>query len=630
MKTATVRNNTTTENIESYSYELYASPELFDSLIKGIYKQPIEAIIRELSTNAADAHTEAGHDRPFDVYLPSRFDSKFIIRDYGPGLTPDKMRDVFTKIGKSDKNESNDFTGCFGLGSKSPFAYTDQFLIESFIDGKKYCYLSFIGEDGIPQLGRAVDQGIPMVMDTDEPNGTRITIQVNSYDCYKFVDVSKRTYQFFKVRPNIHGQTIYYDEEILSGDGYKYFNNQNSYAVMGNVAYPLEHPEAIKGVSYYFDIGDLEIVASRDALRDCEKTRQSLKKILVVNQAIADEYNKKLKTVIKLQDAWTLYSTFPVKGKTEFNGHEITSTGVKLSDNIELIVPNTLKDQSQNTDTIHQYHMNRLSFIYLDSLDSYKLRLNDNRYNQCCILARNPVEKIRLCVLFGIQDSDFVDISTLPVIHSNRASNYGFTKPTFSEFSYNVRATQCWQSTEHDFEDGGIYVQTMWYDAINTVSGKRVNHNSLEEMIIVYQKIVGHDIDVYGIVKRDVETFKNSPLWTDFFTLFEEIQQNPYFIAHASKLAWLQECEPILERDDVDEVLLQHRTLRRIKRQQERLNAKTKGDSAEYKRYFKLIEMKPIKYSNFYPMLEYGNYYWEHAQKDAINYINLVNGAKNA
>ena len=40
--------------------------------------------------------------------------------------------------------------GVLGLGSKSPFAYTDQFTVESFQGGTKRTYTAYKNEDGNP------------------------------------------------------------------------------------------------------------------------------------------------------------------------------------------------------------------------------------------------------------------------------------------------------------------------------------------------------------------------------------------------------------------------------------------------------------------------------------------------
>ena len=74
-------------SFEESNYTIEASAKAFSILSDGLYANKIEAVIRELSTNAYDSHVDAGHpDKPFLVHLPNRFKPVFYIRDYGTGL----------------------------------------------------------------------------------------------------------------------------------------------------------------------------------------------------------------------------------------------------------------------------------------------------------------------------------------------------------------------------------------------------------------------------------------------------------------------------------------------------------------------------------------------------------------
>ena len=117
-------------------FKLKSSKHAFQLLSSGLYTNKIQAVIRELSCNAADAHVlNSNQKTAFDVKLPNRLDSQFYVRDYGPGLSDDGVMNLYTTYFESTKSESNDFTGGFGVGSKSPFAYTDMFTVESIHTG---------------------------------------------------------------------------------------------------------------------------------------------------------------------------------------------------------------------------------------------------------------------------------------------------------------------------------------------------------------------------------------------------------------------------------------------------------------------------------------------------------------
>lgn len=97
----------------------------FDLLTGGIYKNKIAAIVREISANAYDSHVSAGKsDVPFKVVLPNEFNPYFEVEDYGVGLDDEQIRNVYTVLFRSTKQDSNFDIGAFGLGSKTPITYT--------------------------------------------------------------------------------------------------------------------------------------------------------------------------------------------------------------------------------------------------------------------------------------------------------------------------------------------------------------------------------------------------------------------------------------------------------------------------------------------------------------------------
>ena len=96
---------------------------VFKVMSSTIYSNKLLALIREYSTNAMDANKEAGYTGPINVTIPSAFDNTLSFRDYGNGMTDDEVINTYTKYGASTKRNSNDYTGCLGIGSKAGFAY---------------------------------------------------------------------------------------------------------------------------------------------------------------------------------------------------------------------------------------------------------------------------------------------------------------------------------------------------------------------------------------------------------------------------------------------------------------------------------------------------------------------------
>ncbi len=161
---------------------------ILESLVK-IYSKPIESIVREIVSNCYDSHVEAGVNTPIFVgFKEDENMQKYVFfKDSGMGLSPDEMKDVYMVYANSTKRDvnesdnkilgvkSNPIHGAFGIGSKSPLSYTDEFYIDSIKDGVKYEYILFKGEDGIPELNELNHY------DIDEHNGVEIKIFLKNH-----------------------------------------------------------------------------------------------------------------------------------------------------------------------------------------------------------------------------------------------------------------------------------------------------------------------------------------------------------------------------------------------------------------------------------------------------------------
>ena len=147
-------------------FRIRNSAKAFNILSSGLYANKIRAIIRELSCNAIDSHTAAGKlDTQFEVHIPNALEPHFSIRDFGTGLTHEQVTNIYATYFESTKTDSNAFIGALGLGSKSPFSYTDNFTVTAIKDGKKGIYSAFINGEGVPSIA------LMMSEDTDEHAG---------------------------------------------------------------------------------------------------------------------------------------------------------------------------------------------------------------------------------------------------------------------------------------------------------------------------------------------------------------------------------------------------------------------------------------------------------------------------
>lgn len=161
-----------------------------------LYSNPIRVVTQEILCNARDAHREIGTPlRPVQVTLPSELNPTLEIKDFGIGISPERMSDVFLRYGNSTKRGDDTQTGGFGLGAKSPFAYTDSFVIETITGGYKRTYVAYIDESSIGKLSRMACHK------TKEPSGTTIKIPVQESDFETFRNEFLAVTKYWEPRP---------------------------------------------------------------------------------------------------------------------------------------------------------------------------------------------------------------------------------------------------------------------------------------------------------------------------------------------------------------------------------------------------------------------------------------------
>jgi len=312
---------------------------IFNVLRNQLYSDKILAVMREYSTNAVDAHVEVGkRDKPIEVTLPNRLEPIFKVRDFGPSLNDEEIKDVYAFYGESTKRNTNDQTGQLGLGSKSAFAYGDNFVINSFIGGKKHTYNAFIDPSQVGQISKL------SIEDTDEEDGVEIVVPVHSNDFDEFKEKALNLYKYFDVKPIIHGLQSNHEwkaiiekkENVLfAGDGWKWMEvrNENFYGrhrgdavvIMGNIGYPIDEDALNLNDNEYslrnllcenlvltLPIGDLEMSASREALQYTDFTRKNLvKKLKEIQRDIGKQIGEEFAGANTLHDAKCLFgSTF--------------------------------------------------------------------------------------------------------------------------------------------------------------------------------------------------------------------------------------------------------------------------------------------------------------------------------
>lgn len=218
------------------------NPTIMHVLSRDLYQRPIEAVVRETLTNALDAHVEAGTTHiPVDIKLPNWDDELFYIRDYGPGLSVERVNDLYLVYGKSTRRESNEYSGAFGLGCKASLAYTTSFMVTSYHEGQKHEFLVYYDQDNIPCLDHRSSEP------STEPSGLKVSLSMlNGVDYAHFHSAVTKILQhipeeYYNCITNGFSLTITYPEYTKYASLNLKSNKTGSFQIiMGYVAYDVD------------------------------------------------------------------------------------------------------------------------------------------------------------------------------------------------------------------------------------------------------------------------------------------------------------------------------------------------------------------------------------------------------
>jgi len=272
---------------ESRAFHFEFNETMFRMLSSTTYSDPIRAVIRELACNSSDAHEMAGtQDKRFEIHLPTTHEPEFIIRDYGVGMDDEEINDLFTMYGGSNKRGDNRTIGALGIGSKSPYAYTQMYNVITTKNGVTRTYVAHV-QDGMPRLTPDKVCETP-----DAPNGVTVQFSVKEKDIWEFENKAKIALEFFEPMPEVntpnfipHKQTY-----ILKGDSWGLRKEARTAAhgfacraIMGKVQYQvggidesrtnsLQRKLLEMPIDMHFPLGALEFATSRETLQLSEKT----------------------------------------------------------------------------------------------------------------------------------------------------------------------------------------------------------------------------------------------------------------------------------------------------------------------------------------------------------------------
>lgn len=278
---------------------------MFEMLSKSLYSKPIESIVRELTSNCFDSHKEANVDKAVVINYKSDEEGDFIsFQDFGVGLSPERIQSVYMKYFSSTKRGSNEQIGGFGLGSKTPLAYTDYFYINTNFDGIAYQYIFSKGESK-PTLDLLDEK------ETIEGNGTEVKIYIkNRNDYHKFQNALLTELCYFD-NVYFNNWDIENDYKIYETETFKYRNkaqySDELHLILGKVSYPVNWDELgldnrIKiPIGVKFEIGEFQVTPNRESIRYTDESKLLIKQ--KINAAL-DELRELYQDDTMLYDNW--------------------------------------------------------------------------------------------------------------------------------------------------------------------------------------------------------------------------------------------------------------------------------------------------------------------------------------
>lgn len=523
---------------------------ILEILRSKMYSNPIKTVCQEIMSNCRDAHVEAGKaEEPICVTIEesSAYPGKVIrFTDFGLGISPDRMANVFLLYGTSTKRASDDQIGGFGLGAKSPFAYSDVyriFTVTPVEDGMmNRVYQAKIDESKIGTLTLLYEEK------TDDPQGTTIEVPIKDGDVAHFVKHLTELTVFWDVKPIVFPSLVYPSRTYrFKAEGWCIPENRiNNYydfttqAVIGGIPYAIPHEtmrmlvssdEDLKslvsaGVELHFKTGELKVTANRESI-DLSATavktiKQRLEEALEELRALVAEECDALSSMAEAMKLHNRVGRLPVK--IMYTGREIISSVLRDLDLKRYTrassTPNGFKAIKYKVDDSSWYDVIKPEEL----TDPTKLVVECDKYsinNLIGLFQNNPVVKTLILVKFESASDratacthsaydlfGFPMLSTFPKAKAYAKPPMGGGKIGAVKI-FEPSMAPHWRATDQTLESGtGVYVVV---DGNKAEFGSSLLTHSKLEFLVHNIPDVSSGFKLYGILKNRMK--KIGPGW---------------------------------------------------------------------------------------------------------------------
>jgi hypothetical protein len=272
--------------------------------------------------------------------------------------------------------------------------------------------------------------------DTDEENGVMISVPVLSTDFNSFKTEVSRQLQWVKYPYLLDSQpSVYPNKDFLNKI---WAPNKESLAIMGGITYPFKISTSQQSwrddtpkIVVYFEIGELEVSASREALQYTEKTKKALTdKIELVKSDIKNELlGKKFENPVEFVKYFYSLVGYVKTVADPLMGKEIKFNGVNLN-NVDYpkdtsvggyrFEPRTLTNngaEDSNTRLYKYSYSNFCNYSYftyiiddLPSSSGRRLRISnlirEGKMKNTALFVKlnNRAEELEFAKIFGMKD----------------------------------------------------------------------------------------------------------------------------------------------------------------------------------------------------------------------------------
>lgn len=667
----------TNSESESKEFGIGDASVVIDILRNRLYENKIQTLVQEYICNARDAMREVGKGNDFQVTLPTRLSPTFKVRDFGPGISPDRMDKVFRLYGASTKRGTNNQTGGFGIGAKSAWSYTDSFSVVTIVDGKRRSYVCHTGTNNQGSLD------LVSTDDTDEANGTEIQIAVERNDISEFHSAAYRATYFWDHRPRfnetdtvpslVSGYKVSDNLEVIDRNmipgfiGLEY--HAKALAVIDGVPYPLTEKLLNKAVGLkkliessvkktiilHFGNGLVEVSASRESIADSQFSVNALNKMgtkagEVIIDHVKAEFAKVNSTELWIKTYGSLSPYFNVDKHSKYGDYNIVD-GEIVSENfqsIHMTIAHCLDKRGRHRverltkeEVVQPHHktipIEMINKLYVVTQEETAVIQNKRLRHLFNMGSNSPFTKAILLKKFANDDGTMANIikdlglKTLedveyPVIPKAEKVKIEREKTEFCMHSFT--------GTRHTYTSLSTNSNKYLYVEIGEGNWEGYDQSKLRSLSWHLKE--HYDLQIVGLADKAVKTAKGDPNFTpfrDWIATFEPKREHINY-AIASQAKNMSNLEGLMEINNFDqikdefmkEMIKEYKLIRAGKRKivqipdmliekvKESVNAKDFFDKDE--KLFKLLSEK-------YPLvMEIGQYANSSIKNELAFYIN--------